>query len=310
MNNNNSFNNQPNDLGNIPKKKNTGSILVVIILLLVGFGAGYFLSNENLFKKNDVKTEETNKEGKEVKADEKDEEKKETENSRPEIPAVQPKGDLKVLKEIKHDITLNNNNVLKYVAFYYSNNKGGVTKEVYLNGNKIVDLVTVSYNNSDENIINEDNKNSFEKIGYLNDTSNGKKYIVYFYDYEYVWGPQDYEVIDNATKVLLIDENANILFNKETFNSKSHYSLMVDSKAEALDRTIKEYGSVIEVYAGDDFGKKASRVEFKEDHFYSLELTEDIIYDYKYVVTNGVLNKTLLKQYNCDDEKHVKGAGA
>ena len=306
---NNEVNNQANDLENTPKKKNTGSILVVIILFLVGFGAGYFLSNENLFKKNDVKTEETNKEVNEKKDAEKTEEKKEQENPKPQVPVAQPRENLKLLKKFEQDINLNNN-VLKYVAFYYSNDKTGVTKEVYLNGNKIVDLETVSYEKSDENTINNDNNNSFGKISYLNDTSNGKKYIVYFYDLEYTSGPVGYEEIDLATKVLLIDENINILFNKETFNSKTHYSLMVDSKADALDRMTYEYGSTIEIYAGDGKNIKASRVEFKDDHFYSLELADDgILYDYKYVVKNGVIDKTLLNKYNYED-KHVNSAGA
>lgn len=278
----------------VQRKKSSWLVMVIIIILVLGVVFGLFLAKDELFKK-DTKDNKTLDE--EVVQEEK---------------KIKPNSNLKLLKELTDTITLNEKNI-NYLAYYYENKNSGISKEVYLNDNKVIELYDVKYDKTDDvsNVIEEDNKKTFASFGYLDDKENKNKYLIYYYDFEYILGTNN-EKVDTARNVLVIDDDGKVLFSGAYRNPQIYKYLKVDSKEEALDRVTTErvfgsYDPYIVVYAGDDDSIEASLVEFKKDHFYSLQTSINCeTLDYKYEIINGELKQTLLKKYNQGDP-HIQG---
>lgn len=300
--------------------KTTVFVILGLLILAIGicvgvFGTKLFANKDNKAEVKETKKDESNKE---------DSEEKEEPKGTPEYITIETKdvSNMTLFKKEEKTIQVGDANYTLTYEFYeyksdlISEDYYGLYGVVSLNGKNITeDFIYAVHKDNADNDIQKIINDTVHIKSELKDKITNDKYLIFYYPYTFGNSPL-------MLNVVVTNTNGDVYFKKEM--NPGYCFFWVNNKDEVLDRISVEaepdnynfkhynvdpsgYYSLYKDNSSHSFGSLP--VEFKEDHFYAFDAEREGPVDYMYVIENGVLKKTLLKDYRGDNSVVDDGAG-
>ena len=236
-----------------------------------------------------------------------------------EIVKPLPNGDYKLLREIEDTVTLNYKDYHLYSFYYKDNeNKYGILKEMYFEDKLIVKVhhatLILGSGVTVDDFITSDFEETKSQMLIIGDEVLDDEYLVLFYGYDYYYKNRK-DWIERKDRLVIVNRDGNILLDDLYKDSKKHLALWVDTIDETYFRSTfkntnkkSKYIGKYPLYMGTSGKIEDSYFyEFINDDFFHLEERNNSVFDYKYTISNGSLNKVLLKEFSGKEIKsHVQ----
>ncbi len=230
-----------------------------------------------------------------------------------------PNSNYTLLKEVEDTITLN---YIEYpiYSFYYKDNenKYGILKEVYFLDKQVIKIhnatLILGSGVTVDDFIASDFEETKSQMLIIGDEVLDDEYLVLFYGYDYYYKNRK-DWIERKDRLVIVNRDGNILLDDLYKDSKKHLALWVDTIDETYFRSTfkntnkkSKYIGKYPLYMGTSGKIEDSYFyEFINDDFFHLEERNNSVFDYKYTISNGSLNKVLLKEFSGKEIKsHVQ----